>query len=82
MAALTQKQTDRLNDLRRKTELSADEKQELNVLQKVESGEDTDAVNEGGDNNPQTFEEADNPNEQSLTEKEREQRDAAEGKAS
>ncbi len=52
MAALTQEQTDRLNELETKDQLTEDERVELNKLQKVQSGEDTDADNPRGDNNP------------------------------
>lgn len=59
IGALTQEQTDRYNELTKKgqtEQLTPEEKKELNIFQKVESGEDTDADNPGGDNNPQSFE--------------------------
>jgi hypothetical protein len=80
VAALTQEQTNRRNELETKAELTPEEKKELNVLQKVHSGQDTDADNPGGDNNPENFDSEKNPNEQSLSEKDLRQRESAQSK--
>lgn len=81
IAALNQKQTDRLNFLVSKAQLTPEEKAELNILQKVESGEDTDADNPRGDNNPEKFEDQRNANEASLTDEERAQHDRVQSEA-
>lgn len=80
MGAMTQKQTDRYNYLDQKatSELTADEKKELNILQKINAGEDTDADNDGGDRNPSEFEDRQNKNEEGLSDKEFKQHEAAE----